>query len=100
MPMPLGQTNTFREIEVEWHRAERESDKRAVWRALARGGWFRACRDAVQRNDRTTLETWLDAGDTTKQDIVQFNGTEAAQMVRTHMLCGLAVCRTQEVALR
>ncbi len=98
--MPSDQTNTFREIEVEWHKAERESDKRAVWRTLARGGWFRACRDAVQRNDRTTLETWLDADDTTKQDIVQFNGIEAAQMVRTHILCGLAVCRAREVALR
>jgi hypothetical protein len=98
--MPPVQTNTFRDIEVEWRGTERESDKRAIWRALVRGGWFRACRDAVQRNDRTTLETWLDAGDVIKQEIAQFNGTEAAQMVRTHILCGLAVCRVREMALQ
>src|SRR2546427_11440485 len=98
--MPSGQTNTFREIEVEWLSAERESDKRAVWRALAKGGWFRACRDAVQRNDRTTLETWLDASDSTKRDIIHWAGAEAAQMVHTHILCGLAVCQVREGTLR
>jgi hypothetical protein len=98
--MPSGQITTFSEIGVKWQAAERESDKRAVWRALAKGGWFRACRDAVQRNDRTTLETWLDASDSTKREIIHWAGAEAAQIVHTHILCGLAVCRVRGAALR
>jgi hypothetical protein len=97
--MPLGPIETFRDIEAEWHKAEHESDKRALWRTLARGGWFRACRDAVRRDDRATLEAWLDNEDTTKQDIVQFHGAEAAQMVHTHLLCGLAGYWARELTL-
>jgi len=95
--MPAGQIETFGEIAIEWKKAERESDKRAVWRTLARGGWFRACRDAAQRGDRATLEVWLDESDSTKQDIVQFHGAEAAQMVRAHLLCSFAACLAREV---
>src|SRR5881397_3055879 len=95
--MPLSQIETFSEIAAEWYEAERESDKRAVWRKLVRGGWLRACRDAVQRGDRATLEAWLDKGDTTKQDLVQFQGEEAARMVRTHLRCSLAACWAREV---
>lgn len=97
--MPSGQIQTFDEIITAWRKAERESDKRAVWRALARGGWFRACRDAVQRGDQVTLEVWLDnGGDPVTQDIMQFNGAEGAQMVQTHLLCGLVACQTRESA--
>ena len=97
--MPLGQIGAFSELAAEWHGAERESDKRAVWRALARGGWLRACREAVQRGDRAILEAWLDKGDATKQDLVQFQGEEAARMVRTHLRCSLAACWAQAVVL-
>ena len=97
--MPLGQIEAFSELAAEWHGAERESDKRAVWRALARGGWLRACREAVQRGDRAILEAWLDKGDATKQDLVQFQGEEVARMVRTHLRCSLAACWAQAVVL-
>ena len=98
--MPPGQIQTFADIEVAWRRAERESDKRAVWRVLAKGGWLSACRDAVRRNERTTLETWLDMSDSTKHEIIQFGGPEAAQLVHVHMLCGLAGCKVREGATR
>ena len=98
--MPPSQIQTFNDIEVAWRRAERESDKRAVWRVLAKGGWLSACREAVRRNERTTLETWLDTGDSTKQDIMQFVGPEAAQLVHLHMRCALVGCRTREGAAR
>ena len=96
--MPLSQIETFSEIAAAWHKAERESDKRAVWRNLVRGGWLRACRDAVQRGDWATLAAWLDKGDTTKQDIVQFNGAEAERIVRTHLLCSLTAYWARELA--
>jgi len=98
--MPPNQIQTLSDIEVAWSRAERESDKRAVWRVLAKGGWLSACRDAVQRNERTILKTWLDASDSTKQDIRQFGGPEAAQLVYVHMLCGLAGCGAREGTAR
>jgi len=96
--MPSGQIETLDEIEAAWRKAERESDKRALWRVFARGGWFRACREAGQKGDQATLEVWLDANNVTRQDIIQFNGVEAAQMVRTHLLCGLLACQTQGFA--
>jgi len=96
----MGQRETLDEIEAAWRKAERESDKRALWRVLARGGWFRACREAVQRDDQETLEAWLDANNVTRQEIIQFNGPEAAQVVRTHLLCGLLACQTRGVAQR
>jgi len=98
LPVPLSQIETFSEIAAEWRAAERESDKRAVWRKLVRGGWLHACRDAVQRGDRATLEAWLDKGDMTKQDIIQFNGAAAERIVRTHILCSLAACWARELA--
>ncbi len=98
--MPLDQIQTFNDIEAAWRRAERESDKRAMWRMLARGGWLTACREAVHRNDRTTLETWLEARDSLMQDILQFAEAETAQIVRTYLRCSLAVCRAQEDAPR
>jgi len=100
MPLPSGQITTFSELAVAWHGAERESDKRAVWRTLARGGWLCVCRDAVQRSDQTTLEAWLDASDSIRQDVIQFNGTEAAHMVRTYLLCALFASRTRELTWR
>jgi len=94
--MPSGRIQTFDDIEVAWHAAGRESDRRAVWRALAKGGWLSACRDAVRRDGRATLETWLGTGDSTKRDIIEFSGPEASQLVRVHMLCGLAGCGARE----
>jgi len=98
--MPRSQIQTFNDIEVAWRRAERESDKRAVWRVLAKGGWLSACREAVRLNERATLEMWLDARDSTKQDIVQFVGLEAAQLVHIHLRCGLVGCRVREGTVR
>ncbi len=95
-----SQIQTFNDIEVAWGRAERESDKRAVWRVLAKGGWLSACRVAVQQDEQSTLETWLDPNDLTKQDIVQFVGRESAQLVHMHLLCGLAACKVREGAAR
>ena len=98
--MPADQIKTFSDIDGAWRSAERESDKRAVWRALARGGWFHACRDAVQRNDQTTLKAWLDAGDSTRQDILHFAGPEATQLVHAYLRCGLVGCSAREEALQ
>jgi len=67
---------------------------------LAKGAWLSACRDAVQRSERTTFEAWLDAGDSTKQDVVQFAGPEFAHLVNVHLLCGLAGCRAREEEAR
>ena len=94
--MPRSQILTFNDIELAWRRAERESDKRAVWRVLAKGGWLSACQDAVQRNERKPLEMWLDTSDSTKQDIVQFVGPDAAKLVHLHLRCGLVGCRVRE----
>src|SRR5262245_35024430 len=96
--MPSGPITTFSELIVAWHGAERESDKRAVWRTLARGGWFRTCKAAVQSGDQAVLEAWLDESDLTKQDIIQFNGADLAQMVRRYLLCSLVACRTRGLA--
>ena len=96
--MPSGQITTFSELLVAWQSAERESDKRAVWRTLARGGWFRACKEAVQGRDPAVLEAWLDERDLTKQDIIQFNGADLAQMVHLYLLCSLVACRTRGLA--
>jgi hypothetical protein len=96
--MLSGQITTFSELAVAWREAERESDRRAVWRMLARGGWFRACKEAVQVGDQATLEIWLDEGDRTKQDIIQFNGADLAQMVHLYLLCSLVACRIRSLA--
>ncbi len=83
---------TFEDILDAWSKAARESDKRALWRTLARGGWFLACRTAVQQQDRATITTWLDDTQATPHAILQFNGPQAAQMVHTHLTCSLAAC--------
>lgn len=95
--MPAGQLETFADILDAWQRAERESDKRALWRTLARGGWFRACREAARRKDPTIFIPWLDESDATKHDIITFNGDDLARMALTHLRCGLAVCNGVEV---
>ncbi|NOT54141.1 MAG: hypothetical protein HOP18_06005, partial [Deltaproteobacteria bacterium] len=85
---------TFEDILTAWSKAARESDKRALWRTLARGGWFVACRTAVQRRDRATISTWLEDTQATPHAIIQFNGPQSAPMVYTHLACGLAACDT------
>lgn len=96
--MPSGQIESLNDIETAWSTATRESDKRAVWRMLVRGGWLRACREAVHKRDLAMLEAWLDKSDTIKQDLIQFHSAEAAQMVHTHLLCSLTACETLEAA--
>jgi hypothetical protein len=83
---------TFADILEVWRKAARESDKRALWRTLARGGWFLACRTAVQQQDRAVVQTWLEETQTTPHAIIQFNGPQMAQIVYTHLTCSLAVC--------
>lgn len=90
--MPAGQLETFDDILDAWQKAERESDKRALWRTLARGGWFRACRAAARRKDATIFTLWLDTSEATRREIITFNGDDLARMVFTHLRCGLAVC--------
>jgi hypothetical protein len=88
----MNQIETLEDILDAWHKAARESDKRALWRALARGGWLQACRTAVQRQDRGALTDWLDEMQTIQQEILQFSGPQAAQTVYTHLACSLAAC--------
>jgi hypothetical protein len=83
---------TFADILDTWRTTARESDKRALWRTLARGGWLQACRAAVQRQDRVTLTNWLDETQTIQQEILQFSDPQAAQTVYTHLACSLAAC--------
>lgn len=87
-----GLMETFEGILDAWSKAARESDKRALWRTLARGGWFLACRTAVQQQDRATITIWLDDTQVTPHAIIQFNGPQAAQMVHTHLTCSLVAC--------
>jgi hypothetical protein len=96
--MPAGQLETFDDILDAWQKAERESDKRALWRTLARGGWFRACREAARRKDPTAFTSWLAESDATKRDILTFNGDDIARMALAHLRCGLAVCNGAKVA--
>jgi hypothetical protein len=95
--MPSGQIETFDDILDVWQKAERESDKRALWRTLARGGWFRACHKAARHKDPTPFISWLDESDATKRDIITFNGEDTARMALTHLRCGLAVCHRVDV---
>ncbi len=88
----MNQMETLEDIVDAWRKATRESDKRALWRTLARGGWLQACRTAVQQHDRVTLTSWLDETQTTQQEILQFSGPQAAQTVYTHLACSLAAC--------
>lgn len=97
--MPPTQINTFEDIITAWRAAARESDKRALWRLLARGGWFHACQGAVQKQDRTLLATWADETDSLRQDIIHFNGLETALLVQVHLRCGLAACGQPEQEL-
>src|SRR5258708_24180648 len=90
--MPVQQLSTFNDILNAWAEANREAEKRAVWRLLARGGWLQACRNAVRRHDRPALQAWLDAGDAMRQLILEFNGEATAQMARVHLQCGLIAC--------
>jgi len=94
--MSSDQLETFDDLLRAWQKAERESDKRAFWRTLARGGWFRACHEAARRKDRAAFTAWLDGGDATKHELITFNGDAAAQMAFTHLRCGLAVCNDRE----
>jgi len=94
--MPTNQIETFEDILNTWGEAERESDKRALWRVLARGGWFRACRAAARQKDQDSLTAWLDERAATRRDIITFNGNDASRMVLTHLRCGLAVCEGVE----
>jgi hypothetical protein len=70
--MPIQHINTFTDILDAWTEARREADKRAVWRLLARNGWFQACRSAVQQQDRMTLASWFDMSHSVQQDIIEF----------------------------
>jgi len=88
----MNQMEKLEDILDAWHKAVRESDKRALWRTLARGGWLQACRTAVQQQDRVTLTDWLDETHTTPHEIIQFNGPQAAQTVYAHLACSLAAC--------
>ena len=88
----MNQMETLEDIVDAWRKAARESDKRALWRTLARGGWLQACRTAVQQHDRVTLTSWLDETQATQQEILQFSGPYAAQTVYTHLACSLAAC--------
>lgn len=90
---------TLADIVDAWHKATRESDKRALWRTLARGGWLQACRTAVQQHDRITLTDWLDKTHTIQQEIIQFSGPHAAQTVYTHLACSLAACEDKAPTL-
>lgn len=90
--MPSSQLETLDDILDAWQKAERESDKRALWRALARGGWLRACREAARRKDPTAFISWLNESNATKREIISFNGDATARMALTHLRCGLAVC--------
>jgi hypothetical protein len=90
--MPSNHIETLTDILQEWSRAEREPDKRALWRKLARGGWLQVCRNAVHRKERVQLTTWLEHPSPDIQDIVEFNGAEAAQLTRLHLHCALAAC--------
>jgi len=87
---------TFDEIESLWQQCRTREENRALWERLARGGWLAACREAVQRGDRATIEAWLDESDAAKQAIIHFNGAEAAQMVRAHLLCALTALDHQQ----
>lgn len=89
--MPAGPT-TFDDILTAWRTAERESDKRALWRGLARDGWFHACREAVRQHARDVLAAWLDSPDPEQRDLIEFNGDTAARLVRTHLRCGVLAC--------
>lgn len=86
----MNQLDSFEDILQEWNRAERESDKRAVWRTLARGGWFRACLNGVRGKDIEGLRGWLDASAPPFQEIIHFNGEEAARLVQSYLRCGVA----------
>lgn len=88
----MKQVETFADILDVWRTAARESDKRALWRTLARGGWLQACRTAVQQQDRVTLTGWLDETQTTQQEVIQFSGPQAAQTVSLHLTCSLVAC--------
>ena len=88
----MDQIETLEDILDAWRKAARESDKRAPWRTLARGGWLQACRTAVQRQDRVTLTNWLDETQTIQQEILQFSDPQVAQLVYTHLACSLAAC--------
>jgi hypothetical protein len=88
--MLAGSIETLHDIVVAWQAAEREADKRALWRTLARGGWFRTCRDAVQRGDRAAFSPWLEATDSPTNEIIQFQGQETGLLVRSFLWCSLA----------
>jgi hypothetical protein len=88
--MLSNSVETLDDILDAWRTVARESDKRALWRSLARGGWFQACRDAVQRQGCSLLEAWLNMEDTEKQAIVSYNGPDTARMALTHFRCGIA----------
>jgi hypothetical protein len=90
---------TLADIVDAWRKATRESDKRALWRTLTRGGWLQACRTAVQQHDRVTLTSWLDETHTIQQEIIQFSGPHAAQTVYTHLACSLAACEANAPTL-
>jgi hypothetical protein len=94
--MPISQIETFDDLLDAWRLSDRESDKRALWRMLARDGWFRVCREAARRQDRTSFTSWLDESNSTTYDIITFNDNDAARMVFTHLRCGLAVCERKE----
>lgn len=83
---------TLEDIIDAWRKVTRESDKRALWRTLARGGWLQACRAAVRQQNRVALMGWLDETHTIQQEIIQFSGPHAAQTVYTHLACSLTAC--------
>lgn len=92
--MPSDRILTFHDIAAAWQTAEREADKRALWRVLAREGWFRACHEAVRGQAVEMLTAWLHTPDSDQRDLITFNGDVAAQMVRLHLACGLAACHS------
>lgn len=90
--MPSDHILTFDDILASWREAEREADKRALWRGLAREGWFLACREAVRRQARDELAAWLTSPNSQQRDLIEFTGETAAQLVRTHLQCALLAC--------
>jgi len=83
---------------------KRETKKKALWRGLATGGWFEACREAVEKDEVEYLQQWLAPSDEAKQTTLRFADPDsgdpdprAMAIARSGIHCALVACRAGAV---
>ena len=78
----------LQDLEAQWPSCRTREARRDLWEPFTEpaGLWLSACRDIVRQKDTYTLARWLDPGDPTPQDILNFDANRRAAL-QAHLRC-------------